>query len=314
MLIGLSYLIIPSNAIEDGPYKKLGGVLREPKNTIDYIALGDSECMASIIPMELWNKYGYTGFNCGVPGQRLQDTYYMLKEILKKQSPKVILLETNALYRNFSYTDVFQNAVDEAVKNILPVYKYHNSWKNFNFDLSKSFGSNYKNIASKQIKGYQYNPTVKPYLSGPYIKKTKQTIVIQEEPLLYTDKIVSLCKEHNIKLILYTVPSPLCWTYAKHNAAAAFAKEHKITYLDLNLRIQKLHLNWLKDTRDKGNHMNFFGAKKVTKYLGRYFSKHCDLIDHRGDNQYTDWQNALNEYKSITSDRSIHSSPDLMPQ
>jgi hypothetical protein len=200
MLIGLSYLIIPSNAIEDGPYKKLGGVLREPENTIDYIALGDSECMASIIPMELWKKYGYTGFNCGVPGQRLQDTYYMLKEILKKQSPKVILLETNALYRNFSYTDVFQNAVDEAVKNILHVYKYHNSWKNFNFDLSKSFGSNYKNIASKQIKGYQYNPTVKPYLSGPYIKKTKQTIVIQEEPLLYTEKIVSLCKEQNIKL------------------------------------------------------------------------------------------------------------------
>ena len=47
--------------------------------------------------------------------------------------------------------------------------------------------------------------------------------------------------------------------------------------------------NWLTDTRDGGNHLNYNGAKKMTKYLGKYLIENYHLMDHRQDNAYNQW-------------------------
>lgn len=297
----LSYFFIPTNSIEQGPYKKSGGILKEPRNTIDYFVIGDSECNTSISPMELWKEYGFTGYNCGVPGQRLQDTYYMLQLLLQKQSPKVILLETNAFYRDFDYTEALQKTADDAAEELFPIYKYHNNWKMFSFDMLKEINKNPKYKHSNPFKGFHYYAEVRPYKNGPYIEKTKQVEPIHDQPLTYLNKIVALCKENNIELVLYSVPSPLCWTYAKHNAAEGFAKKNGLTLLDLNLYNKVLGIDWKNDTRDKGNHVNFYGAKKVTHYIGEYLYKHSKLTDHRKDKRYKSWNNTLKKYLELTN-------------
>lgn len=299
LLYGLSFLFLPYNSTGEGPYKKLNGILSAPRNTIDYITIGDSECSTSISPMELWYKHGYAGYNCGVPGQRLQDTYYMLQQILEKQSPKVVLLETNAFYRNFDYSNALQDAVDKAAQNLFPIYKYHNSWKYFSLGTLESIKKPGHKLP-RSYQGYQYNATTKPYTDGPYVHKTKKVEPIDPQPLMYLNKIADLCRERNIQLILYSAPTPLCWTYEKHNAAAAFARENNLSYVDLNLHTKKLKIDWAKDTRDKGNHMNYFGAKKVTDYMGAYLSKHTDLTDRRSQNQYVSWNKTLKKYLKLT--------------
>lgn len=300
LLYILSYLMLPSNSMEEGFYKKMKGILSAPENTIDYIILGDSEGSTSISPMEIWKNQGYAGYNCGVPGQRLQDTYYLLKRLLKKQSPQVILLETNAFYRNFEYTNALQDVVDEATKVIFPVYKYHNSWKYFNFSMLQNLEHKSKNAKPNVLKGFHYNIIIKPYTKGPYINPTSKTKRIDDMPLLYLNKIADLCKTKNIQLILYSAPSPLCWTYEKHNAAAAFAEKNQLPYVDLNLNNQQLGIDWSKDTRDKGNHLNFYGAKKVTDYMGTYLSEHTNLSDHRKEKLYVSWNKELKKYLAIT--------------
>lgn len=300
LLYLLSCLAIPYNSMEDGIYKKMRGVLSVPKNTVDYVTIGDSECSSSISPMDLWKKYGYVGYNCGVPGQRLQDTYYLLQNLLKDQSPKVVLLETNAFYRNFEYTNALQDAVDEEAQKIFPIYKYHNGWKSFTFDMFKNTRSKSRLSPSSVFKGFEYSAAVKPYTGGPYVHKTRDIEKIDDEPLFYLDKIVDLCRDRNIQLILYSAPSPLCWTYAKHNAAAAFAKENHLSYVDLNLHTAALRINWAKDTRDKGNHLNCYGARKVTRYMGAYLFRHTDLRDHRGEKTYISWNEILKSYLILT--------------
>lgn len=300
LLFLVSCLMLPYNSIENGLYKKANGILKEPDHTIDYIVIGDSEACASISPMEIWNDYGYAGYNCGVPAQRLQDTYYLLERLLKKQSPKVILLETNAFYRNFKYVNALENTVDETAKELFPVYKYHNNWKYFHLYMLNNLHKKSDQAPVTVYKGFPYNTAVKPYKGGPYAKETDQVFPIGGQPMEYMDKIVELCREQGIELILYSSPSPKCWTYKKHNAADAFAKEKQLTYIDFNLMTGELGIDWTKDTRDEGDHLNYYGGKKVSDYMGAYLSKKSGLTDHRTETDYSAWNEELKSYKALT--------------
>lgn len=296
----LILLLIFSYYFEKVPTKSKG-IYREPKNTIDYLVIGDSESDSSISPMEIWKDYGYTGYNCGIPGQRIQDNYFTLERLLKKQSPKVILMETNEFYRDFPSFVGLETIVSQATKKILPIYTNHNRWKTLNFDTQNNNSTKRNSHYINPLKGFHYNVKVAPYKKGPYVEKNKMTAKISILPLFYLNKIVTLCKEKHIRLILYSAPSPLCWSYQKHNASAAFAEKNKLPFVDLNLYNNKLGINWSSDTKDKGNHLNFNGAIKVTKYMGKYLYDHNYLSDHRNQKRYASWNKALTKYLKITS-------------
>ena len=81
-----------------GRYNSYVGIQKEQKDSIDMLVIGDSESMTSISPMELWKSTGITSYICGQSGQRISESYYMLKHALDYQSPQVVLLETNMLF------------------------------------------------------------------------------------------------------------------------------------------------------------------------------------------------------------------------
>lgn len=87
-----------------GRYNSYVGIQKEQKDSIDMLVLGDSESMTSISPMELWKSTGITSYICGQSGQRISESYYMLKHALDYQSPQVVLLETNMLFREICPT------------------------------------------------------------------------------------------------------------------------------------------------------------------------------------------------------------------
>jgi hypothetical protein len=290
ILIGLSYFFANVPA-------KLKGFSKQPDYTLDYLAFGDSECAYTISPMEIWKKHGYSGYNSGVPGQRLQDTYYQMVSQLKSQSPKVILLETNAFYRDFNIFKDMQGSTDRISHKIFPVFQYHNRWKNLT-NLSDFF--TFQRQPTIPLKGLRYNLNINPYTKGPYVYETSEIQQIPEMPLYYLNKIRDLCNQKHIQLILFTVPSPVCWTYEKHNGVAAYAKKNHLLFLDLNLHVKKIGIDWNHDTKDAGNHLNFYGAIKATDYIGHYLSKHTELTDHRKDKSYKSWKNALKKYKKMT--------------
>lgn len=279
-----------------GPYSKMTGVFKAPTNSLDYLVIGDSESCSSISPMEIWKEFGFAGYNCGIPGQPLKDNYHWLEKALKNQSPKVILLETNAFYRNTTYMKELETTFKLQMSASFSIFQYHNDWLHISLKDLKREKSKPHDLALRDGAGFKNTRIIKPYVKGPYIKKTKEKEIIKEIPMSYLNKIVALCKQKNIELILYSSPSPVCWTYQKHNAAAAFAKENKLQYIDLNIRISEVGIDWSKDTRDNGNHVNYFGSQKVTKYIGKYLSKHTDMTDHRNNKNYESWNEALEHF------------------
>lgn len=303
LLYVVSYLLLPNNNMEGSFYKKANNVQKEPRNSIDYASIGDSECTTSISPMEIWRTYGYSGYNCGIAGQQIQDTYYGLERLLKRQSPKIIFMEANTTFSDIKYINALTKSIDEGVAKIFPIYKYHNSWKYFHLYMLEGLG---KNAAKEQItvyKGYQYSGVVRPYTGKPYVSVTDDIYPIGEQPLIYLNKIVSLCKENNIKLILYSTPSPKSWSYSKHNAMSDFAKENDLEYIDLNLKLDELGIDWSKDSRDNGDHLNYFGAKKITAFIGKYLSETKEMTDHRNEKEYESWNKELPNYLKLVEQK-----------
>lgn len=266
----------------------------EPAETIDVLVLGDSESYTSVSTMDLWKEHGITAFDCGQGGQRIQETYYMLKTALQRQSPKVVVLETNVMFRNPGPFKNTQIALAEMLRYYFPVFRYHNLWKTI-FEEKPEEISDYK--------GFRIREKIIPYQGGEYMKETKETAEISPFVEHYMKGIRRLCGESGAKLLLVSAPSPVNYNYKKHNTIQAYADRYSIPYIDLNMKTEELGIDWEKDSMDKGDHLNVYGAEKVTAYLGRYLVEHYSLEDHRADEAYAKWNELAEKYEKELEER-----------
>ncbi len=267
--------------------KNIYRIQREPANSIDVIVLGDSLSYSAVSPMVLWREHGFTSYVCGQSGQKIQETENMLKTVLENQSPKLVILETDVMFRGGTGMKSFNEAIEEVLNYYIPVFRGHDSWKSLVMD---------KEYEEKNYKGFAFRCTIQPYEKGNYMQKTEQKEEISNTILTHMDTIMNLCAEYGADLLLVATPSPLNYNYARHNSLSAYAKEHDLSFLDLNLMLDKVGINWKTDTRDKGDHLNLLGAEKVSKYLGEYLAGEYDLPDHRGKIRFRDWTNEAAVY------------------
>jgi len=293
-MAGLLFLLSAVLAPKDDIYNavtvesKREALLKEEENTIDVIIVGDSETYSAYSPLQLFKEHGITSYICGTSAQRLCDTLSILQTAFETQSPQMVVLETNCFYR---YAGPTQNAdydvINDAAK-IFPVLKHHNRWKQY-LGLA---GTSHKEIECIR-KGFKLRTNTVPYEGGEWMKETdkrKKFSGLVDEYLL---QIATLCEENGAELVLVTTPAPTNWTYAKHNAVSDWASEHDLKYLDMNFYHEDMGINWAKDTRDGGNHLNYNGAKKVSSYFGKYLNTEFELTDHREDEKYLSWNEAI---------------------
>lgn len=266
--------------------RKINEVDAEKDNSLEVLFCGDSECYSSFCPMLLFSEFGHTSYVCGTSAQRLCDTYTILEEAFKTQSPKVVVIETNCLYRGADSSEDSKDGVLNFLTNRLSVFAYHSDWKNF---VSNVTGNGTGKKENDKLKGFIVRNSVNPYTGGCYMVECQDEEQFPSDSYTYMDKIQKLCSENNAKLLLVSTPSPKNWTYARHNSVKNWADKSQVAYLDLNLQ-NSLNMDWNTDTKDGGDHVNYAGAKKVTRYIGEYLSKTCGLPDLREEQDYEDWK------------------------
>ena len=289
LMLALSPLLRPKQAEELEELEGLGQV--------DYLVMGDSEGWASLQPMEIWQDHGFTGYNLSRAGQRLQDFYLQLKDTLKTQHPQVLLLETDILSNSVGMIGESEGYLTTVLSQAIPFLRYHDRWEDILPDLQTEQGEGHdRNV----FRGAYFNTAVQPYTGGDYTQPTDQVRHLPMTQRYFADMIVQLCRENDIQLILYSSPSPVCWSYAMHNGIVAYAEEQGLEFLDFNLMQQELGIDWNVDSLDVGDHINFSGAQKLTDYMGRYLSENTNLQDHRGQQGFENWDIDLESYLTAT--------------
>ena len=287
ILLILSRIVLPKTTLDESELNNLQAmkILGEEDNTVDMIMYGDSESFAATIPTELWNNFGYSSFICGTAGQTLPDTIRIAYDTLKKQNPKIIILEADNI---FEPTE-FDVPIARVLYEILPIIEYHNRWKTLTF---QDFFGKFDYSQRDPFKGYFYSIQIDPAENNEYMVPSNEKERIPKSNEIYLKILKRYCESKGAEFVIVSVPSHKNWNYKKHNAVAEFAQKENIEFLDLN--VEGVDINWQTETHDKGDHVNYYGAVKVTNFLGKWLESKNILQDHRGDEKYNSWNEGWN--------------------
>ena len=288
------YFLPKGNTLEDGIQEpELYAFLGEPENSLEAVVLGDSIPLSSFIPAYLWRDYGIPSYVCAATAQKPSDGYFLLKRFFRTQSPKVVLYETDQLYLDTAASDLLQA---EALSR-LSVFQYHDSWK---FVPPNRLLSSPGYTETSPLKGYHLRKTPEGLKNDPaYLAPEEEMEPVSFWNRLCLERTLALCRKHGAQLVLYTAPNAATWTQGKHLAMEALARELAVPYLDANG--ENLDINWNIDTLDRGEHLNYRGAAKVTAWLGAYLQAQ-GLEDRRDSAAYASWQEDLETFQAMLDD------------
>ena len=293
---------------------------RYGKDTFDVIFIGPSTTQHGIQPMQLWEDQGIVSYNLGSAAQTIGEEYYLAKEAISRHHPKLIVADAGTIRseRKISSKEHLHMLADsmpftsrtkwemlldlsgnDLLEFVFPLYMYHTRWK----DLQK------RDIAYDEKEQTMGANIYTGRNSGtPFIEKeTDTSYELSGWSKYYTEKLIRLCRSTGTELLFITTPTLYQGTTVTQSVydgrkGAAFALSkllagYGVTHLDYFTRGDELGIDRDMDSID-GHHLNFWGAKKYTAFLGNYISNRYNLTDHRSDPKYSPMEKALEEYKA----------------
>ena len=272
---------------------RANGILSEPEETLDVFFVGDSISYASIIPIQIWRDHGITSYLCG---STMQDLYYT-KEFVNKafetQSPEIVFLGTATIFNEFTEKEKIWNSLEQLV----PILRYHDRWKSFVKWPEWETGFKVDYVYCEPGKGYYYSLGVEGIDATGYAFETPAVEWVPDINKKTLWEIKEICDAQGAQLILLSEPNVAgSWGPHRHNAAAILAEEMGVEYIDLNYLQKEVPIDWMKDTFDGGDHLNYYGAQKVTAYLGQYLAETGLFEDKRENPDYDFWNETQTKF------------------
>lgn len=266
---------------------KVGGFYNEPENSMDIMYFGSSHMYCSIDPQIVEDQAGLRSYILATQEQPIWISYYYMKEALKTQKPKIMVLEVNmmaeeknvpkqgTLYSAMDPIPLSKNKIDmiftsvpkgERRNYIFNIMKYHGRWEELNLE-------DYKQEFKKKrdpYRGYVCLETIKPITHREDVSNITEIRQPLPKTMKYLEKIYQLTKKENISLVLLKAPSnPTKEEQMQYNAAWKFAEARGIAYVDYNQKYDELGLNLNEDFYDR-RHLNFRGVQKLTPQFAEY--------------------------------------------
>lgn len=240
------------------PVKRWKEFYQQKPNSIDMLLLGSSHCYSSCIPSVFDSILQVNSYNLGSSNQSLSTSYYVLKEALESQHPKIVLLEVYHATAQMedNYANVLHNYPQMRTKHkygLLQTLQPHQAINLALFPLKSVSIHRNQLIKNKKIypdstrlltsmydhKGYVCT-RAKPDFAYQIESKKITLNKLNPEQLRYLDKISDLCSQNSIQLIIFTQPlQPIFYKNlenydAIYNQIAEACQENEIPYFDFN--------------------------------------------------------------------------------
>ncbi len=312
-------------------YDMANGFYDEPNNTIETIFLGSSHVRYGISPMNLYEDYGICAYDLSTDEQPVMASYFWLEETyrLHSQTLNTVVLDMSMIKRDpdsaayhkaldpmeLSITKLhavkaYSEDFDDSLLNISALTSYHDRWKELTDTDFLKFGYDPEIF----IRGYQYNAS-QWISSASNFSEITMPLVIDDEneqdttldstAVIYLEKMASFCEEHNLQLLL--IKTPTTWTSEDHNTIQKLADTYGLKFIDFNVNpyYSETEFNYATDliipTTGSNLHVNYYGATKLTDYLGEYLIEECGNRDVRGDEKYAFMEDELADYKQYVT-------------
>ena len=273
----------------------------EPENTLDTIIIGNSEAYSSFSPLEMWHAYGITSYVSAKGAILMSDAYYILREVLKTQSPKLVVFETDAVFPQKEDQTLRDRTINNVIENESPLIKYHDVWK---IQKPENYFAPIDYKWQSYSRGQMDDPRTEGYESRNLVVSDGKNEVYRDGKinfwiLEYMDKFVDLCREKNIQVLFVTVPNIITTSKLNSQAIKNYCTSRGIPQIDFSEHPEFINIDWTKDTRDGGVHMNTRGAKKVSLFLGQYIIDQYGIKDRRDDKKLAErWDRDYKRYKN----------------
>lgn len=292
------------------------------KSDIDVMMFGSSHILRQINPAILYNEDGIASYALATGGEAIWTTYYSMEEALKYQKPQVALVDVYMIFRGDLYDDTHNVTGTfgkrrsltwlKEIRSCVPENKiyymtryplYHTRYKSLTKDDFKSSRELYKDI----IKGFlldehHWKTNEMPDLSGMMSSDAESGEELPERSRVYLDKIVSLAREKNIKLVFLQTPFYCSEeTAAKFNVLNQYVDDQNVFYWDCNRDVPAMQLDNMTDFRDD-NHLNWRGSQKLSKYLAGRLADEFALEDHRGQEAYATYEEEYLYYRNLVTE------------
>ncbi len=268
--------------------------LQEPKDSVEVLFLGSSIAYCDVIPAVLFEEAGLSSYVMAGPLQTMPVTYYYLKESLKTQSPKLVVVEVSSLlfppYNsslkiNLSYMPWGMNRLiptftelspkltgdpksdpGERFELLFPLSAYHNRWQSLSEEDWK------KGIWGEQADPFAgYTCLEKAAAFEHFTTREVPKKAYFERNFSYLQKIRDFCREEEISLLFCLFPSVRRVGENEVQKIRERLSGLEVPFQDFNESFSEIGLSLSGDFYDE-EHLNLQGAERFSRFLSASLS------------------------------------------
>lgn len=189
----------------------------------EVIFVGDCEVYENFSPIEMYRDYGITSYIRGSAQQLAWQSYYLLEDTLRYETPKVVVFNVLALKYNEPQSEAYNRMSIDGMKwskskigaiqssmteeenmldYIFPILRYHSRWSELSaedfqymFHKDKLFHNGYyMRVDVRPAEGFPEPDILADYTLG-------------SNAMGYLDKMRRLCEDNGIEFVLVKSPS-----------------------------------------------------------------------------------------------------------
>ena len=273
----------------------------QAKGRHQVLFVGDCEVYENFSSVQLWREFGINSFIRGGAQQLVWQSYYLLEDALRYETPDVVVFNVLSLMYNEPQNEAYNrmaldgmrwnsskwNAIkasmcedENMIDYIFPILRYHSRWNELTSEDFKYWFT--KDTVS--FNGYYLRTEIMPAGEMPPARPLADP-KFGDYAMAYLDLMTELCQEKGIKLVLIKSPSLYPHWYEEWDEQMVeYAKAHDLLYINmLNIAESEIGIDYNVDTYDAGLHMNVTGAEKCASFLGKILVEKYGITSARGD-------------------------------